>query len=349
VLHPITCEPVRDLGEFDVEANMAEFQRQITATLRENRDTAARFAGEWPPSLVVHDLMSLEGVLAARVAGVPSVYHSPGMFGAAETALEDTTGSFAEHGVPAWDPAQLSYMIDPTPHSLAPGAGGALRIPVRYVAYNGPGEAPDWLLARPERPRVCLIWGNAAPAIFGPHVPALRHAIEAVASLGAELVLTAGRRQVEALGDLPGSVRVLSEFPLHLLLEASDALIHMGSVNPMMTGAAAGLPQLILPLTDDQIEMGRRFAEGGSARRLLGLSATEDEVRAEVGTLLRDTGLRAAAERIRAENAERPAPVELAGPLERLAATGELGEADLPGMPAIPGHPAGIAPDRVAP
>ncbi|WP_225102165.1 nucleotide disphospho-sugar-binding domain-containing protein [Streptomyces sp. CoH27] len=327
-VHPVTGQAVGDYAEYDVLAHEEEFARRYRETLGRNCDAAVEFARSWRPSLVVHDLMTPEGVLAALATKVPSVYHSPGMFGSVEASLHDPTGAFPRHGVHGWDRSQIAYAIDPSPDRLAPDMGRALRMPVRYVPYNGPGAMEPWLLERPERPRVCMIWGNSASGIFGTQVPALRYAIDAVTAAGAELLLTTAPEQADALGDLPDGVRLLRDHPLHLLLPHCDAVIHQGSVNPMMT--AAGLPQLILALTDDQVEIGRRFGRGGSSLLLPGLEATAQQTREAVSRLLTDDGLRAAARRVQSDIDSHPAVARLVPALEQLARTGTLTAADLP-------------------
>ncbi len=62
------------------------------------------------------------------------------------------------------------------------------------------------------------------------------------------------------LGDLPDSVRLLRDFPIQLALATSDAVIHQGSVNPMMAGATLGLPQMMLAFADDQTAMAERYS-----------------------------------------------------------------------------------------
>ncbi|WP_329580345.1 DUF1205 domain-containing protein [Kitasatospora sp. NBC_01250] len=328
-VHPVTGQSVADYAEYDIAKEREAFARRYDETMGRNCDAAVAFARAWRPDLVVHDLMTPEGVLAAEVLSVPSVYHSPGLFGSVEAGLHDPTGAFPRHGVHGWDRSRIAYAIDPSPDMMAPDLGNALRLPVRYVPYNGPGAMEPWLMERPTRPRVCLLWGNSASGIFGTSVPALRYAIDAVVEAGAELVLTAAPEQIAALGLLPEGVRALRDQPLHLLLEHCDAVIHQGSVNPMMT--AAGLPQLILALTDDQIEIGRRFATGGSAILLPGIDATAPQVREAVGRLLTDDLLRAAAIRVRADADRHPTVAELVPALEQLARTGALRAADLPG------------------
>ncbi|MFE3323233.1 nucleotide disphospho-sugar-binding domain-containing protein [Streptomyces sp. NPDC059176] len=319
LLHPLTGQPLASADEYNAERHGAAFLREFEDITRYNRDAAVRCARALRPSLVVHDLMSLEGPLAARVLGVPAVYHSPGMFGAYETGLDDAVGSFARHGVAQWKRTQVSHFIDPTPRVLAPDAGDAVRLGSCYIPYNGPGEIAPWMWRRPERKRVCLLWSNSALEIYGPAMPTLSHVVDAVAAHGAELWLTASSRQVDILGELPSGVRVLRQCPVSLLLDTCDALIHQGSVNPMMAGAVAGLPQLMLPLTDDTREMSKRYAAAGAGLRVPGLAARYDDVHDAVGRLLDDDALRAAALRVRSSGAQRPPVSALVAPLTRLA------------------------------
>ncbi|NEA44214.1 DUF1205 domain-containing protein [Streptomyces sp. SID11233] len=341
-LHPLTGAPVKSLAEFDVAVQEPRIRAAHHAVLGRNCDAAAAFARVWRPDLVVHDLMTPEGVLAARVAGVPAVFHSPGMFGSQEAALADPTGAFERHGVAplgTTPPGQsapgpagagrgaVEYTIDPTPGSIAPPHGNALTLPVRYVPYNGPGHQEPWLLEPAPRTRVCLVWSNSARNIFGTEAPVLRHAVDAVLATGAELLLTASAEQAEALGPMPGSVRVLRDFPLRLLLPGCDALIHQGSVNPMMTGL--GVPQLALGLTDDGVEIGRRFSRGGSGVALAGLEATAEDIHRAVARIVGDPEPRAAAAALEQENAQRPPLGRVVHRLERLARDGGLTEQDL--------------------
>ncbi|MEV4636625.1 nucleotide disphospho-sugar-binding domain-containing protein [Actinoplanes sp. NPDC049548] len=324
-LHPVTGRPVSRLDEFDPEAAWPPFWEQTLASMRRSCDNAVGFAREYRPDLVVWDLMSEEGALAAAVTGVPAVFHPPGMYGTVEIvdgedmSPGDPSGSFPRHGLGRWGRGDIGYVLDPSPPSVHPPVGDALRLPVRYVPYNGPGAMPDWVLDRPRRPRVSLIWGNAATAMYGTQVPALRYAIDAALAAGAEVVLTAGAAQVEALGTLPDRVRVLRDFPIHLLLPTSDVIIHQGSANGLMPAAAAGVPQLSLALSVDQVLPSERLARTGAVVTLRGLTAGPAEIRSAVEALLTDPRYAAAADRVRAEMAAQPSPAQLVATLERLA------------------------------
>ncbi|MFJ9775915.1 nucleotide disphospho-sugar-binding domain-containing protein [Kitasatospora sp. NPDC101157] len=336
-LHPVSGRPVDDLGDFDVAAATAAFWQDAGRRIERSYDAAVGFGRLWAPDLVLHDLMAPEGALVARLAGVPSVYHSAGLFGAAETepvletGLEDPTGSFARHGARPWDRTQIGHVIDPSPDPALPPHGSALRIPVRPVAYNGPAAVPDWLRERPAGRRICVLWGYSATAMYGPHVPALRHAVEAAAGTGAEVVLAVGAEQAAVLGALPDRVRVLTGFPVHLLLAACDAVVHHGGAGTAMNAFAAGTPQLCLTLSIDRPVYRERVMGGGAALALSALTSTPGEIRAGLTAVLEDGRYRAAARRIAAGLAGRPSPAALVPGLERLARTGRWDAAAVAG------------------
>ncbi|MEU2287232.1 nucleotide disphospho-sugar-binding domain-containing protein [Streptomyces sp. NPDC013178] len=324
-LHPVSGERVADLDEFDVATAQKAFSGEYAATKLASYERTARFARAWRPHLVCHDVLADEGPVVARETGVPSVYCAPGLFGTCDEELGldlgllDLVNNLARPGVPGWGREEITHVIDPSPESAIPPLGQAARLPVRYVPYNGPGELPDWALEPRERPRVCVVWGRSATGIYGPEVPALREAVAAAAGAGAEVVLTASAEQVRALGELPPHVTVLTDFPLDLLLAASDALIHHGSDNCLMNGAVAGVPQLALALASDQIVFSRRLARTGAVIQLPGLTATAEQVREAVTALLKEPGHAGAALALRAETRQAPVPSTLVPELESLA------------------------------
>jgi UDP:flavonoid glycosyltransferase YjiC (YdhE family) len=334
--NPFTGEPLGGPDELDVAVEGPKFWAEAAAATRRGCDAVAEFAREWRPELVLHDVMAPEGALAAGIAGVPSVFCAPGLFGTVEDepGLDlrpaDPVEHFERHGVGPWGRDRIEYVIDPSPDGAVPPLGDALRLPVRFTPYNGPAVAPGEAPPPARGRRVCILWGNSAVQIHGPDVPGLRHAIEAAAERADEVVLTTVPAQVEALGALPPNVRVLRNFPLHLLLEQCDLLVHHGSDNPMMNAAAAGVPQVALALADDHFAFGRRLDPLGASRTVPGFTAGRDEVAAAVEAGLTDPSMRDAAIRLRAGMMARPSSAELVPALERLAATGSLSAADLP-------------------
>ncbi|MEU0336010.1 nucleotide disphospho-sugar-binding domain-containing protein [Streptomyces sp. NPDC006193] len=336
LLNPFTGRPMGEPGEPDVAVEGPRFLRQAAEATRRGCDNVVEFARRWRPDLVVHDVMATEGALAALVVSVPSVLCAPGLFGTVETekALDLSPGDPVEHferyGVGPWGRDRIRYVIDPSPSGAVPPLAGALRLPVRYVPYNGPAASAPGSVPRREGPRVCILWGNSATRLFGPDLPALGYAVEAAASCAFDVVLTAGSEQIDALGPLPPRVHTLRGHPLHLLLDGSDLLIDHGSDNPVMNAAVAGVPRVGLALSDDHFAYGRRIDPLGASRTLPGLTARREEVHGAVEEVLTGPAYRAAAAGLRADLLARPAPARLVPALERLAANGSLGAQEVP-------------------
>jgi UDP:flavonoid glycosyltransferase YjiC (YdhE family) len=328
-INPDTGERVTDLGEFDLAAASERFMGEIFDALRRSYDAAAELSRAWRPDLVVYDVLTPEGALAAQLAGVPSVYHSLGLYGAAETeppidmGLDDPTGSFPRYGLPPWRREEIPYVIDPSPGLAVPPHGGTRPLPVRLIPYNGPARVPSWLLEPTPRGRICVLWGYSATTMYGPDVPALRAALDAAVAPGAEVVVTAAPEQVDALGELPEGVRVLRGFPLQLLLETCDALIHHGGAGAMMTAAAAGVPQVALSLSPDQIVFGGRMEATGAVISRPGLTVAPGDVVRAVETVLTDP-YRQAARELKEDMAGKPSPARLVPVLEELARDGVI-------------------------
>ncbi|MFJ5233533.1 nucleotide disphospho-sugar-binding domain-containing protein [Kitasatospora sp. NPDC088391] len=325
--HPETGEPLARLADFDLGAWYAGHFPTLVEQGRRSTDAAVGFARWWRPDLVVHDQLSLEGPLVGRVLDVPAVLHLWGPVGPADEGEglimlpPDYSGAFPRHGVGQYGPQHYAHVLDPCPPAVAPSLGGAERLPVRFVPYNGPGAVPGWLAELPERPRVCVVWGTSVSEMFGEVSFTVPKVVEALSGLDVEVVLTltgADRDRME--GRLPEGARLLERVPLHLLLPHCDLVVHHGGAGCVMTALAAGIPQLALPNGLDQHLNADRIAAAGIGLGLPNATAGVTEIRAAAERLLRDPAHRAAAERLRAENEARPAPADLVRTLEQLAA-----------------------------
>lgn len=330
-LHPVTSEPVEKIEDIDFQPMAEKALGDYVACMGRSYDSAVTFAEQWQPDLVIHDLVAEEGVLAARLQGIPVVYHTTGLIGAKETvaALErgpaDVSGSFGRYGQPTWSRDQIEYMIDPSPSAALPPAGDATRLPCQYVPYNGPGSVPPWLLnERSGKRRVCIIWGNSANGFYGTKLPSLRHAVQSAVDLGCEVVLTANDQQVDALGTLPDDVRVLRNFPVHLLLPDCDAVVHHGSANILMTAGVLGVPQLSLALTAEQTAISERMTATKAVELVSGLTGTGEEIAEAMRSVTHDPGFKEAATALRDEMTGYPTPAEVVRSLERLQAGEKL-------------------------
>lgn len=81
------------------------------------------------------------------------------------------------------------------------------------------------------------------------------------------LLLTRFADQIPA--DLPEGVRHIAYAPFGLLLPRTAALVHHGGVGTSAQGMAAGVPQLVMPLSHDQFDNAARMERLGVARSLL--------------------------------------------------------------------------------
>lgn len=344
VLDPVTGEPLQRLADFDAGAYAAQHKAANLAGMRAGCDAVVDFARWWRPDLVVSDPQNVEGVLAARVLGVPAVSHLFSLVGTHETepgldiVLEDHSDSFARHGQPPMSAALIDHVVDHAPSSAAPAVAGS-RLPMRYVPYNGPGDAPEWVERPPSsgRPRVLIAWGTSLSAIYGPSVQIAPMLISALADLDVEVVVTAteaDRAQLPAT--LPDSVRVLDRWcPLRLVLPSCAAVVHYGSGGASLTAAQAAVPQFAVPFAPEQVMNARRLTGTGAMRMVEGPTVTPEQVRDGVAALLADPAHRTAAQAVRADMLSRPTPGAMADRLRGIAAEREPGPSGPPPAAAL--------------
>lgn len=324
--HPVTGEEMTALSDFDFAAFRATQRPRILQATADGFDAVVGFARAWRPDLVVHDRMSIEGLLAARVLGVPAVLHLWGPHGTAEPEPElrivpgDPTGSFPRHGAGRMGPDQIEYVVDPCPAGIEPPVH-ATRLPVRYVPYNGPGPDPRLEPPGVGRPRVCVIWGNSPGRIYGRPGRLLPELAAAFAGLDAELVLVGGSADLKDLQPAAQDMRVLTDVPLRLVLPGCDAVVHHGGAGALMTAVAAGVPQLGVPFAPEQVVNVRRLTDAGAGLSVPAhQSGLRETVRDRLGRLLTEPAHATAARRLRDQLAARPSPADLVVRLEKLAA-----------------------------
>lgn len=325
--HPISGEPMRDLREFDFHAFMADERPVLEKRLTHSADAVVAFARSWRPHLVVHDLLSLEGLLAAKVTGVPALAHPWGPLGTDEEDAEaammpaDFSGAFGRYDIGAMSFDHVDYFIDRCPPSLAPPTK-AERLPVRYVPYNGPGTAPDWILREPDKPRVCVVWGHSVTAMFGPGSWIVPDLVAALSDLDCEIVVTLNRADYESMRGTPAvradSVRLVENVPVDLFWSSCAAVIHHGGGNAVLNGVIAGVPQLAVTNGHDQHLIGRRLAGTGAGLQVLGHEANQERLRDAVARLLGEQSFRERARGLRAEMLAAPSPARFVATLEEI-------------------------------
>ncbi|MDH6108287.1 UDP:flavonoid glycosyltransferase YjiC (YdhE family) [Kitasatospora sp. MAP12-15] len=297
-------------GERTNEETMALAARGFAEHGRVTIDGLLEVARGWRPDVIVHAPFQAAAPLVAAALGIPSVVHnfgvsSEGMTGRMAGLL---TGEYRAHGLEG--PAEHT-VLDVVPASLG-GDGGGWR--VRYVPHNGGGTVPADLIGRGPRRRIAMTLGTVFAQWEG--IGALSGLIEQAGRADAEILLALGDIDLAPLGELPANVRPLPWVPLNQLLEACDAVVHHGGSGTMMTAAALGIPQLILPQGADHfINVAAGEAQGFALR------SSTDAVDADLlDRLVGDDSLRKSAAAIRAEIDALPTPAELVGNFEALLA-----------------------------
>ncbi len=89
---------------------------------------------------------------------------------------------------------------------------------------------------------------------------------------------------------LPKTVRHFSYIPLSQLLVRSAALVHHGGIGTTAQGLAAGIPQLIVPLTHDQPDNASRIVELGAGGSVSPRAYCRGRAAGVLGDLLNDPG-----------------------------------------------------------
>jgi UDP:flavonoid glycosyltransferase YjiC (YdhE family) len=265
-----------------------------------------------PVDLVVYEPRAYAGVLAAAATGVPAVRHLWGVdqtYGRWSFERSVVAAMFDQQGHPEVDPHGV-LTLDPCPPSMQTRTPSA-RLGVRFVPYNGDGVVPDGLRAPGDRPRICVTWGSTVARQLG-HLDPAREVVRAGSQLDAEVLVCTSEEQVPLFGPLPPDVRLLSGSPpLREILPGCAVVAHPGGAGTLLTAAALGVPQLVVPAVGDQFLNAEQYAMTGA-----GLAcSSSDPLRPALTRLLSDPARRTAARALAEEIAVQPAPSQL---VERL-------------------------------
>ncbi|MCZ4125332.1 nucleotide disphospho-sugar-binding domain-containing protein [Streptomyces sp. H39-S7] len=277
-------------------------------------------AKEWRPDLVVFEPTALAGPIAAASVGVPAVrllYGTDLMLRAQQMLPDAIAPLAARFGVAGPDPFG-AVTVDPTPAGLQV-PGEYRRLPLRYVPFNGPGERPEPLPERRDRPRVLVTWGHTM-ARLDPRRFLAGEVARAIAGLDVEVVLAVAGEQRTLLGPLAPGVRIEVDAPLHQLLPECDLVVAHGGAGTVLTSLLHGVPMLLIPQLPDHAGHAARVLAAGAGEVLTRDEATAERIRAEVSRLVTDGPERAAAAALRTEMLAQPTPSEVAAELETLAA-----------------------------
>lgn len=284
------------------------------------------FAERWRADLVVSDPFVFAAPLISARLGIPLVrcvwgpdvlhrvsHPMQGVYGGTvEQWPKGLRELYGEHGVDTRNDYPVGT-VDPWPSSIQlPSTHN--RIPMRFVPYNGAAVAPEWILERTGRPRVCVTWGRNTGG--GDALPLV---VAALADQDVEVVLAVAPADRERLGELPENARAVENLPLHLLMPTCDAIVNQAGSSTLLTAAVYGVPQVLLPRPSDSPFHAEGFASSGAAVLLDVRKATAEAIGSAVQVALTDEVTRAAAEKLRDEIKGTPSPAEVASELARLA------------------------------
>jgi UDP:flavonoid glycosyltransferase YjiC (YdhE family) len=274
------------------------------------------------PDLVIHEWGLPGAAVAAQRAGIPGIWHGFGRLYPDGIGLELPTRNAGGRGRPH---------LDICPPSLQDKDFLATedRIELRPVPFSAPAAPaapaampalPAWSGRRDPEPLIYLTLGTA----FGtPEL--LTAAIDGLASLGARVVVAAGRVRPDQLGDVPPNVTVQTWVPQADLLPRVDAVVHHGGSGTTLGALTVGAPQLILPQGADQFANADALIAAGAALRLLPGEQTAAAIAERTRQLLPrfgHTSHRDAARTIAEEIARLPSPDQVARDLPEHAKRG---------------------------
>ncbi|MDT4990393.1 MAG: L-demethylnoviosyl transferase [Actinoplanes sp.] len=264
----------------------------------------------WQPDLIVTEPAAFAGPLAATVTGTPWVLHQGGLQPADEV-VQDALSRVADR-LDRLGPAPKPPMatIDTSPPSMRPAPTFGSVLAMRPVAYHGACTAPEWLLAAPERPRVCVSMGTVA---IPEGVEGLTAALHGLGDLAIDVIVSGAG--AHAVADLPANATRVGWVPHHHLLPGCDLFVHHSGATSSTAALVAGRPHLVMPQMADQFSIAERLTRAGVARCVPFADRGPQAVRDAALDLLDDPFYAARAERLRKEIAAMPAPGTVAADL----------------------------------
>ncbi|MFC3999723.1 activator-dependent family glycosyltransferase [Nocardiopsis sediminis] len=294
----------------------------------------------WRPDLVIWDSMTFTGPVAAAACGAAHVRTTIGrdhwgrmreLFlklraerpdaGDEDPVRDWLSLKLAKYGAAYSEDLILGQTtIDSMPALLRLPSGHG-HLSVRYVAYNGPGTVPDWLLEPvPELPRVCMTLGNSFHEVRdGRAAIGFADLFEAVTDLDIELVMLVDPSVIPAGTEVPDNVRIPGFVPLDHLLKSCSAIIHHGGTGTTATAVLNGVPQLIVPhALFDERPLADVIQDNGLGVHLPPEHLSVESLRTELQRILTDPAFTWRADEARKDVENSPSPHDLVKSLEEL-------------------------------
>ncbi|HEU5472963.1 MAG TPA: glycosyltransferase [Actinophytocola sp.] len=279
-------------------------------------DVLLELAGDWRPDIVVGGALSYAAPLLAAHLGVPSVRHAWDM-----TPTTDLDPGAAEELAPELRRLGLDRVPEPdlfvdiTPPSLR-RADAPDGLTMRWAPGSRQRRLERWMYTRTDdRPRA-LVTAGSRPYIPA-HVDLLPRLTRTLSAAGIEVLLAGPQELVESLGAGLDEVKA-GWIPLEVAARTCDLMVHHGGGVTTMGALNVGIPQLMLPKSNYQVESTQPVAEFGAGLLLTRDQDTIEEIEKCCLELLSNPSYASRAGQLAAEIATLPPPAEVVGTLENL-------------------------------
>ena len=296
VRHPFTTDMVR---------------RRVTAELEAIRDFSA-------DAVVIGSNLTM--LLSARIAGVPIFYARPYAYSSTYFSKKPVAGELAapgwlravarvfsykpasfirvarEHGLtlPRRTVDMLSADVNLICSLFTQLRGDSLVEPdvgVGPIYYRAPGELPQIVRERRERPLIYVGMGSSGSADI------LVQVLQQLSAAPVD-VLVGGGVQLSDTHLLGSNIHFAGTVPAHLLTGHIDASITHGGEGTVQTACLAGVPFAGIAMQAEQSWNIEECVRYGNALRFTKNDVRRGNVRDILGRLLRDEGMRARARQL---------------------------------------------------
>ncbi|GGS43733.1 glycosyl transferase [Streptomyces violaceus] len=305
-------------------------------------DDLVTYCRSWQPDLVLCDVMTHAGAVAADAVGAA---HARLMFwldlslrmrGDFLRALERQPLGQRPDPVRDWYRGWAQKYGRPFTEELVTGQFAINVLPercrlephertlsMRHVPYNGRSVVPSWLYDPPRVPRVLMTFGisKVSWAVMpGMSAEQMQDTLDSLADLDIELVLTLSDEEREQLHRVPENTRIVNFVPLNVILPSCSAVIHHGGAGSFNGAMMHGIPQLVVEYSVDSPVKRVVLRKTRAGLSLAPDEVTGPRIRECLTRLLEDDVFRGCAGRLQQEALAQPAPSALVPDLERITA-----------------------------
>ena len=274
------------------------------------------------PDAVIYEQYEFGAPVAAGVAGIEAICHS--ISPQLPLPIRELIGGprvqqlWAEHGVTEapFDVTTGNTYLDifPTAMQDPSFAADPARVPMQPIPWAEPGlDVPAWVTLA-ERPVIYLTLGTVVATD-----EVLQPAIDGLASLDADVLVTLGSAPGSDLGRVPANVHVETFVDQSRLMPYVDLVVHHGGSGTILAALVNGVPQVLTPKGADQFLNGDLIAKAGLADVLLPGEATADAIATAAKRALTEPN-RSAIDSTRDEIAALPTPTDVMARIGRRSA-----------------------------